>query len=131
MSEGQVPSGRSGDRRELVVHVDGSGTDLLTHHTPLMSPFPSRGPRYHLLAHTTLTLAAVQDGFRTHDLTLAGHGVCMCVSGALAVLRGVVGLSPFLFPILTLYFLLPQRRTLPGCPFMVACVATWQPSLSA
>ncbi|XP_055395550.1 rhotekin isoform X5 [Bubalus kerabau] len=29
------------------------------------------GPRYHLLAHTTLTLAAVQDGFRTHDLTLA------------------------------------------------------------
>ncbi|EPY87361.1 hypothetical protein CB1_000252018 [Camelus ferus] len=31
------------------------------------------GPRYHLLAHTTLTLAAVQDGFRTHDLTLASH----------------------------------------------------------
>ncbi|EPY85487.1 hypothetical protein CB1_000376002 [Camelus ferus] len=33
----------------------------------------SRVPRYHLLAHTTLTLAAVQDGFRTHDLTLASH----------------------------------------------------------
>ncbi|XP_045683615.1 rhotekin isoform X3 [Phyllostomus hastatus] len=31
------------------------------------------GPRYHLLAHTTLTLAAVQDGFRTHDLTLVSH----------------------------------------------------------
>ncbi|XP_015986108.1 rhotekin isoform X4 [Rousettus aegyptiacus] len=31
------------------------------------------GPRYHLLAHTTLTLAAVQDGFRTHDLTLTSH----------------------------------------------------------
>lgn len=75
----------------------GSGTDL-THHTPLMSPSPSRGPRYHLLAHTTLTLADVQDGFRTHDLTLAGHGVCMSVSGALAGLRGVVGLSPSRFP---------------------------------
>nr|XP_031322332.1 uncharacterized protein LOC105105425 [Camelus dromedarius] len=37
-------------------------------------PAPSRrGPCYHLLAHTTLTLAAVQDGFRTHDLTLASH----------------------------------------------------------
>lgn len=35
---------------------------------------PSSGPRYHLLAHTVLTLAAVQDGFRTHDLTLASHG---------------------------------------------------------
>ncbi|KAB1266782.1 uncharacterized protein Cadr_000018333 [Camelus dromedarius] len=34
---------------------------------------PLRGPCYHLLAHTTLTLAAVQDGFRTHDLTLASH----------------------------------------------------------
>lgn len=96
-----------------------------------MSPSPSRGPRYHLLAHTTLTLADVQDGFRTHDLTLAGHGVCMSVSGALAPLRGVVGVVPFSFPILTLYFLLPQRRTLTGCPFMVACVAAWQPSLSA
>lgn len=35
---------------------------------------PCSGPRYHLLAHTTLTLAAVQDGFRTHDLTLTSHG---------------------------------------------------------
>lgn len=49
------------------------------HPTPLMSPSPFRGPRYHLLAHTTLTLAAVQDGFRTHDLTLASHGMHMSV----------------------------------------------------
>uniref|UniRef100_A0A8C6DSB2 Rhotekin n=1 Tax=Moschus moschiferus TaxID=68415 RepID=A0A8C6DSB2_MOSMO len=40
--------------------------------SPILLPTPAvGGPRYHLLAHTTLTLAAVQDGFRTHDLTLA------------------------------------------------------------
>lgn len=38
---------------------------------------------------------------------------------------------PFSFPYLTLHFLLPQRRTLPGYPFMVVCVAVWQLSLSA
>ncbi|XP_005385565.1 PREDICTED: rhotekin isoform X3 [Chinchilla lanigera] len=42
--------------------------------SPILLPTPAvGGPRYHLLAHTTLTLAAVQDGFRTHDLTLASH----------------------------------------------------------
>lgn len=39
--------------------------------------------------------------------------------------------SPFSFPILTLGSLPPQRRTLPGCPFMVACAAAWQLSRSA
>lgn len=33
-----------------------------------------RGPKYHLLAHTTLTLSHVQDSFRTHDLTITGNG---------------------------------------------------------
>lgn len=42
----------------------------------------SRGPRYHLLAHTVLTLTAVQDGFRTHDLTLASHGEYVGVEDA-------------------------------------------------
>uniref|UniRef100_A0A8C3LP17 Uncharacterized protein n=1 Tax=Chrysolophus pictus TaxID=9089 RepID=A0A8C3LP17_CHRPC len=32
---------------------------------------PCRGPKYHLLAHTVLSLAEVQDGFRTHDLAIA------------------------------------------------------------
>lgn len=33
-----------------------------------------RGPKYHLLAHTTLSLSHVQDSFRTHDLTISGNG---------------------------------------------------------
>lgn len=34
----------------------------------------NRGPKYHLLAHTTLSLSHVQDSFRTHDLTISGNG---------------------------------------------------------
>lgn len=33
-----------------------------------------RGPKYHLLAHTTLTIAHVQDSFRTHDLSISATG---------------------------------------------------------
>lgn len=40
----------------------------------LYNPFVHRGPKYHLLAHTTLTLLHVQDSFRTHDLTITGNG---------------------------------------------------------
>uniref|UniRef100_S4RIH2 Rhotekin n=1 Tax=Petromyzon marinus TaxID=7757 RepID=S4RIH2_PETMA len=32
------------------------------------------GPKYQLLAHTSLTLDDVQDGFRTHDLTITATG---------------------------------------------------------
>lgn len=35
---------------------------------------PSRGPKFHLLAHAVLSLAEVQDGFRTHDLAIANSG---------------------------------------------------------
>jgi hypothetical protein len=97
-------------------------------------PSPSRGPRFHLLAHTTLTLEEVQDGFRTHDLTLTSHGMCVCVCPSFrdtGTGRRACGVVPFSLPILTWYFLLPQRRTLPGYPFMAACVAAWQLSLSA
>ncbi|KAB1267013.1 Rhotekin [Camelus dromedarius] len=63
--------GRSSGRRvrASLESAGGSGS------SPILLPTPTarRGPRYHLLAHTTLTLAAVQDGFRTHDLTLASH----------------------------------------------------------
>lgn len=33
-----------------------------------------RGPKYHLLAHTTLLLSHIQESFRTHDLTISGNG---------------------------------------------------------
>ncbi|XP_062874069.1 rhotekin isoform X3 [Trichomycterus rosablanca] len=44
----------------------------------LLLPVPPvpRGPKYHLLAHTTLTLSHVQDSFRTHDLTITGNEEC-------------------------------------------------------
>ncbi|KAM3867971.1 rhotekin [Diretmus argenteus] len=44
---------------------------------PLLLPVPSvPGPKYHLLAHTTLSLSHVQDSFRTHDLTISGNEEC-------------------------------------------------------
>uniref|UniRef100_A0A3P9KEX7 Rhotekin n=1 Tax=Oryzias latipes TaxID=8090 RepID=A0A3P9KEX7_ORYLA len=45
--------------------------------SPLLLPVPSvQGPKYHLLAHTTLSLSHVQDSFRTHDLTISGNEEC-------------------------------------------------------
>ncbi|ELW64006.1 Rhotekin [Tupaia chinensis] len=62
--------GRSSGRR-VRASLDSAGS---SGSSPILLPTPAvGGPRYHLLAHTTLTLAAVQDGFRTHDLTLASH----------------------------------------------------------
>nr|XP_040051228.1 rhotekin isoform X4 [Gasterosteus aculeatus aculeatus] len=44
---------------------------------PLLLPVPSvPGPKYHLLAHTSLSLLHVQDSFRTHDLTISGNEEC-------------------------------------------------------
>ncbi|XP_066509577.1 rhotekin-like isoform X2 [Hoplias malabaricus] len=44
---------------------------------PLLLPVPPvPGPKYHLLAHTTLSLSHVQDSFRTHDLTITGNEEC-------------------------------------------------------
>uniref|UniRef100_A0A4W5PBV0 Rhotekin a n=1 Tax=Hucho hucho TaxID=62062 RepID=A0A4W5PBV0_9TELE len=42
----------------------------------LLLPLPSVGPKYHLLAHTTLSLSHVQDSFRTHDLSISGNEEC-------------------------------------------------------
>ncbi|ROL47399.1 Rhotekin [Anabarilius grahami] len=40
--------------------------------SPVLLPALSiRGPKYHLLAHTSLTLCHVQKSFRTHDLTIS------------------------------------------------------------
>ncbi|XP_005364731.1 rhotekin isoform X2 [Microtus ochrogaster] len=62
--------GRSSGKR-VRASLDSAGG---SGNSPILLPTPAvGGPRYHLLAHTTLTLADVQDGFRTHDLTLAGH----------------------------------------------------------
>ncbi|KAK1893177.1 Rhotekin [Dissostichus eleginoides] len=45
--------------------------------TPLLLPVPSvPGPKYHLLAHTTMSLSHIQDSFRTHDLTISGNEEC-------------------------------------------------------
>ncbi|XP_040052999.2 rhotekin isoform X1 [Gasterosteus aculeatus] len=38
---------------------------------PLPPPPAPLGPKYHLLAHTTLRIQHVQEGFKTHDLSLA------------------------------------------------------------
>uniref|UniRef100_A0A8C7T4J3 Rhotekin a n=1 Tax=Oncorhynchus mykiss TaxID=8022 RepID=A0A8C7T4J3_ONCMY len=43
----------------------------------LLLPLPTVvGPKYHLLAHTTLSLSHVQDSFRTHDLSISGNEEC-------------------------------------------------------
>uniref|UniRef100_A0A8C8LUW7 REM-1 domain-containing protein n=1 Tax=Oncorhynchus tshawytscha TaxID=74940 RepID=A0A8C8LUW7_ONCTS len=41
---------------------------------PLLPALCTEGPKYHLLAHTTLTIAHVQDSFRTHDLSISATG---------------------------------------------------------
>lgn len=41
---------------------------------PSISPLVLRGPKYHRLAHTSLTLCHVQNSFRTHDLTISDTG---------------------------------------------------------
>ncbi|TRY89098.1 hypothetical protein DNTS_004569 [Danionella cerebrum] len=43
----------------------------------ILLPAPSvPGPKYHLLAHTSLSLSHVQDNFRTHDLSITGNEEC-------------------------------------------------------
>lgn len=47
--------------------------------SPILLPVPSvPGPKFLLLAHTKLTLADVQDGFRTHDLTMNSSDESSC-----------------------------------------------------
>ncbi|XP_056586750.1 rhotekin 2b isoform X2 [Triplophysa dalaica] len=41
--------------------------------SPVLPPIQSvQGPKYHLLAHTSLNLCHIQNSFRTHDLTISG-----------------------------------------------------------
>ncbi|XP_040275405.1 rhotekin isoform X2 [Bufo bufo] len=68
--------GRSSGRR-LRATMDGTGSN--GGGGPILLPPPSvPGPKFQLLAHTKLTLAHVQDGFRTHDLTISSSDESSC-----------------------------------------------------
>ncbi|XP_067154545.1 LOW QUALITY PROTEIN: rhotekin [Apteryx mantelli] len=65
--------GRSAGKRVRAA-LDGSPGSPVSNggSSPLLLPAPSvPGPKYHLLARAVLSLADVQDGFRTHDLAVA------------------------------------------------------------
>ncbi|XP_071771267.2 rhotekin-like [Centroberyx gerrardi] len=63
---------------------------------------PDLGPKYHLLAHTTLRIQHVQGGFKTHDLSLAaaedspfwvplyGNMCCRLVAQPLCMIQQVI-----------------------------------------
>ncbi|NXW86916.1 RTKN protein, partial [Alopecoenas beccarii] len=67
--------GRSSGKRVRAAMDGGPGSPPGNGGTaPLLLPTPNvPGPRFHLLAHAVLSLAEVQDGFRTHDLTIASN----------------------------------------------------------
>ncbi|XP_077050257.1 rhotekin 2b [Siphateles boraxobius] len=71
--------------------------------SPVLLPALSvRGPKYHLLAHTSLTLCHVQNSFRTHDLTISdtedssfwlplyGNMCCQLVAQPLCMTQDVI-----------------------------------------
>ncbi|TFJ98170.1 G-protein coupled receptor 4-like [Platysternon megacephalum] len=67
--------GRSSGKR-LRTALDGAPGSPVSNggSSPLLLPAPSvAGPKYHLLAHTVLSLAEVQDSFRTHDLAITSN----------------------------------------------------------
>ncbi|KAJ7327324.1 hypothetical protein JRQ81_017083 [Phrynocephalus forsythii] len=70
--------GRSSGKRVRTALEGGSpGSPGSSNGSPLFLPAPPvPGPKYHLLAHTTLCLAHVQEAFRTHDLTVTGDEEC-------------------------------------------------------
>nr|XP_033810489.1 rhotekin isoform X3 [Geotrypetes seraphini] len=72
--------GRSSGKR-LRATLDGGGGSPISNGGggggPILLPVPSvPGPKYHLLAHTQLSLVDVQDSFRTHDLTITSNEEC-------------------------------------------------------
>ncbi|KAM6965110.1 rhotekin [Aplochiton taeniatus] len=69
--------GRSAGKKLRAAMEPGACSPVSNGGAPLLLPVPSvPGPKYHLLAHTTLSLSHVQDGFRTHDLTISGNEEC-------------------------------------------------------
>ncbi|XP_075049770.1 rhotekin isoform X2 [Mixophyes fleayi] len=68
--------GRSSGRR-IRATIDGACSN--GGGSPILLPTPNvPGPKFQLLAHTKLTLAHVQDGFRTHDLTTSSSDESSC-----------------------------------------------------
>ncbi|XP_068129672.1 rhotekin isoform X2 [Hyperolius riggenbachi] len=68
--------GRSSGRR---VRAALDGTSSNGGASPILLSVPSvPGPKFHLLAKTKLSLADVQDSFRTHDLTISGSDESPC-----------------------------------------------------
>ncbi|XP_067280041.1 rhotekin 2b [Pseudorasbora parva] len=51
--------------------ISGGGSSPGGESPVLLPALSARGPKYHLLAHTSLTLCHVQNSFRTHDLTIS------------------------------------------------------------
>ncbi|NXY83379.1 RTKN protein, partial [Alcedo cyanopectus] len=73
--------GRSSGRRVRAAMDGGPGSPPPTNGgtAPLLLPTPDvPGPKFHLLAHAVLSLAEVQDGFRTHDLAMASNEESSC-----------------------------------------------------
>uniref|UniRef100_A0A8C4RYV0 Rhotekin b n=1 Tax=Erpetoichthys calabaricus TaxID=27687 RepID=A0A8C4RYV0_ERPCA len=62
----------SGKKVRAVLDTGGSSPVIMLLCISLLFVIYS-GPKYHLLAQTTLTLANVQDSFRTHDLMISGN----------------------------------------------------------
>ncbi|KAM4605805.1 rhotekin isoform 2-T2 [Discoglossus pictus] len=72
--------GRSSGRRVRAA-LDGTPGSPLSNGggPPILLPSPSvPGPKFQLLAHTQLTLEHVEDGFRTHDLTITSSHDSPC-----------------------------------------------------
>lgn len=79
-------------------HSNGTGGG-----SPVLPPIQSvKGPKYHLLAHTSLNLCHIQNSFRTHDLTISetedtsfwlplyGSVCCQLVAQPLCMLQDVI-----------------------------------------
>ncbi|XP_035234811.1 rhotekin isoform X3 [Anguilla anguilla] len=70
--------GRSSGKKVRAALEPGGGSPVTNGGgATLLLPVPSvPGPKYHLLAHASLTLTHVQDSFRTHDLSISGNEEC-------------------------------------------------------
>ncbi|XP_029573734.1 rhotekin isoform X5 [Salmo trutta] len=69
--------GRSAGKKLRVAMDPGACSPISNGGATLLLPLPTVvGPKYHLLAHTTLSLSHVQDSFRTHDLSISGNEEC-------------------------------------------------------
>ncbi|XP_069043586.1 rhotekin isoform X7 [Lepisosteus oculatus] len=70
--------GRSSGKKVRAALEPGGGSPVSNGgSSPMLLPSPTvPGPKYHLLAHTALTLEHVQDSFRTHDLSISGNEEC-------------------------------------------------------